>query len=240
MNSAMVRVPAMALVTMPSANATCISCGIASLCFSRSHASLAAAPRIIGVERRNENRAAVGRSRLRSKPAEIVMPLRETPGTIDRIWKKPTNRESDIETWPSFLCSRAERSAHHRKRPIKMALAPIIGRVLRFVSACFSSARPGDPSGQRSQNQIPKQHRIAAQLRIPADCLELEAVEDDLDPIPEEVNEHGRQGSDVERDIVSQAGVGPAEKLRNHHKVRRTADRKELGETLNDAEYNDF
>ena len=39
-----------------------------------------------GVESRNEKRAAASRSKLRNKPAEMVMPLREVPGTIASAW----------------------------------------------------------------------------------------------------------------------------------------------------------
>ena len=50
-------------------------------CFVHFVEALAAAAPIAGVESRNENRAADSRVRLRNRPAEIVMPLREQPGT---------------------------------------------------------------------------------------------------------------------------------------------------------------
>ena len=71
---------------------------------------------MMGVESRNENRAAVGRSRLRNKPAEMVMPLRETPGMMASACAVPISIASAIETCADILLLAAERigEPHHQ------------------------------------------------------------------------------------------------------------------------------
>ena len=51
------------------------------------------APKIIGIDIRNENFKAVFSFRPDSKPREIVVPEREIPGNSAKIWDIPIRRE---------------------------------------------------------------------------------------------------------------------------------------------------
>jgi hypothetical protein len=51
------------------------------------------APNITGIESKNENFAASSDFKPVNSPAEIVIPLLETPGKRARSWKNPTKRE---------------------------------------------------------------------------------------------------------------------------------------------------
>ena len=51
-----------------------------------------AAPKMMGVDSKNENRAAPALVSPMSSPVVIVIPERETPGTMARTWDIPINR----------------------------------------------------------------------------------------------------------------------------------------------------
>src|SRR5690625_3107776 len=48
------------------------------------------APSITGMDMKNENSAAIGRSVPNKIPPTMVEPEREVPGIKDKIWKRPT------------------------------------------------------------------------------------------------------------------------------------------------------
>ena len=64
-------------------------------------------PATVGVSSRKENRAAACRSRLRNNPADMVIPLRETPGIKrQRLRDADQDRVGHAETWPRSFCLR--------------------------------------------------------------------------------------------------------------------------------------
>ena len=86
-----------------------------------------------------------------------------------------------------------------------MALAPMIGSVRSVESACFLKQQAGDAGGNGPEHQQPQQHRGCGaapdrRRRLTA----AEALADDLHPVAEEIDEHGGQGSHVQRDIEGQ------------------------------------
>ena len=78
----MARIPVMQETIMPTMKLVVISSGLDATkgSFTR------AAPKMIGVDSRKENRAAPSRVSPRTSPVEMVIPDRETPGMIARAW----------------------------------------------------------------------------------------------------------------------------------------------------------
>ena len=66
--------------------------------------------------------------------------------------------------------------------------------------------------------------------------MEAQRLADDLDPIAEKINDHGGQGSGVQRNVEHQSGILPSEQPGSQRQMRGTADGKEFGETLDDGE----
>src|ERR1039458_9312129 len=107
--------PEIALTATPTTKLVVIrSCRWWCLCISQ-RVFAAAAP-ITGVESRKEKRAAAVRSRLRKRPALMVMPLRETPGTTASACASPMDSASGAPTADMSRCWRAAFSA--RRPPV--------------------------------------------------------------------------------------------------------------------------
>src|SRR5712692_7195367 len=79
-------------------------------------AAFKAAPAMMGVARRKENLAAAGRFRLRAKPAPMVIPERDVPGTMASACAAPIATESARVTFPRSFSNRPFLSAHQRNR----------------------------------------------------------------------------------------------------------------------------
>ena len=72
--------------------------------------------------------------------------------------------------------------------------------------------------------------------RIAAGGPDTQPLRKHLQPVAEEIKEHRRQCSHVQRDIEGQALIRPSQQLRNHHQMGRAADGKKLGEALDNAQ----
>ena len=79
---------------------------------------------MIGVDIKNEKRAAVDRSRSRNIPAAIVMPLRETPGMIAKACATPIDMASANDIVPMCFCLAPRISANRITNPIPIAIVP--------------------------------------------------------------------------------------------------------------------
>src|ERR1035438_5216782 len=116
--------PEIALTATPTTKLVVIrSCRWWCLCISQ-RVFAAAAP-ITGVESRKEKRAAAVRSRLRKRPALMVMPLRETPGTTASACASPMDSASGAPTADMSRCWRAAFSASHISTPMAISMVPM-------------------------------------------------------------------------------------------------------------------
>ncbi len=119
--------------------------------------------------------------------------------------------------------------------PITNELAPgAFGLVLEEIAE--DAHRDGGGGEQPEEVAIPGDGGIAADLQP-------EALARELNPIAEEVHDHRRQRTEVQRDVEIEAvefRIIPTEQARNQGKVRGAADRQELGQTLNDRHNDDL
>src|SRR5207244_3201441 len=79
--------------------------GPASPTRDRSPRFASAVPRMAGIARRNESRAAASSESPRAAPTAIVAPAREIPGTMARAWASPTATASANATERKSRCS---------------------------------------------------------------------------------------------------------------------------------------
>ncbi len=86
-------------------------------------------------------------------------------------------------------------------------------------------------NGNGSDGQQPEEFAILLDIRIASD-VQAEAFADDLNPIAEEVEDHGHQCARVQRDIECQARVLPTEEPRDEHQMGGAANGQEFGERL--------
>ena len=177
--------PESALIVIPRAKGVCISAGMPP-CFIISKNFLAAAPAITGVASRNEKRAAATRSKLRNKPAVMVMPLRGDAGHHRQGLAVPMTSESAKVTAAQVLLARSDPLAgphhaadddHHRpdhKRAAQRALGLLLEQ------------KSDDTSRDGADDEQPQQPRILAQHLVVAES-NAEPVRDDLQPGAEEI-----------------------------------------------------
>jgi hypothetical protein len=100
-----------------------------------------------GIESRNENLAAVGRSRPRNRPAEIVAPDLDTPGTSASVCAEPITTASRSPRSVIRRSLRPVRSATSRTRPNRISVAPIKVRLRASRSIRDSKASPSTAIG---------------------------------------------------------------------------------------------
>ena len=67
---------------------------------------------------------------------------------------------------------------------------------------------------------------------------EAESLRNDLNPIPEKVDQHGEQGAEVERDIEGKALIGPPEEPGGEGQVGAGADGEKFGDSLDQRKNN--
>jgi hypothetical protein len=129
-----------------------------------------AAPKMMGVDNKNENLAAPSLVVPISNPVVIVMPERETPGMIASAWDIPMSIlvlkvMSFISIFLALL-----RSAQYRRMPIRINIAAIRTGDLKIVSAFFSkrypAAAPGTLAAAKYQNNLPFALRASVKPRI--------------------------------------------------------------------------
>jgi len=124
-----------------------------------------AAPKIMGVDNKNENRTAPSLVTPINNPVVIVTPERETPGMIASAWDSPTNRlvPKVILFIPIFLA--LLRSAQYKRRPIHINITAIRRGDRNIVSAFFSNKNPptapGTLAATKNQNKRPFAHRTS-------------------------------------------------------------------------------
>jgi hypothetical protein len=118
-----------------------------------------AAPRMMGVDNRNENRAAPSLVIPVSSPVVIVMPERETPGMIANPCDIPMSILvlKVILFIPIFLA--LLQSAQYRRTPIPINMMAMRAGDRKMVSAFLSSrnpaAAPGTLAAAKYQNNLP-------------------------------------------------------------------------------------
>src|SRR2546423_15186982 len=98
-----------------------------------------------GVESRKEKRAADGRSMSRNKAAEIVIPLRDVPGTMARAWEIPIQIESIREISPRPFRHALTRSPSHMLPPTTITILPLSPAIRQVVSAQALHRQPQTP-----------------------------------------------------------------------------------------------
>ena len=118
-----------------------------------------AAPKIIGVDNKNENLAAPSLVTPISSPVVIVIPERETPGTIAKAWDIPINiLVPKVILFISIFLALL-RSAQYRKMPISINIMAMRIGDLNMVSAFFSNRNPpiapGTLAATKYQNNRP-------------------------------------------------------------------------------------
>ncbi len=118
-----------------------------------------AAPKMMGVDNKNENLAAPSLVVPVSNPVVIVMPERETPGMIASAWDIPMSiLVRKVMSFISILLALL-RSAQYRRMPITINIAAIRTGDLKMVSAFFSNRNPavapGTLAAAKYQNNLP-------------------------------------------------------------------------------------
>ncbi len=124
-----------------------------------------AAPKMMGVDSKNENFAAPALVNPMSSPVVIVIPERETPGTMARTWDIPINRLVPNVIWFISIFFALLRSAQYRRMPINISITAIKVGDLKIVSAFFSKRyppiAPGTLAATRYQNNRPSTLRTS-------------------------------------------------------------------------------
>ncbi len=118
-----------------------------------------AAPKMIGVDNKNENLAAPSLVTPINNPAVIVIPERETPGIIASAWDIPMNiLVPKVILFISVFLALL-RSAQYRRMPININITAIRIGDLNMVSAFFSKRNPpiapGTLAATKYQNNRP-------------------------------------------------------------------------------------
>jgi hypothetical protein len=118
-----------------------------------------AAPKMMGVDNKNENLAASSLVIPASNPVVIVMPERETPGMIASAWDIPMSILAlKVIAFISIFLALL-RSAQYKSMPITINIAAIRTGDLKTVSDFFSkrypAAAPGTLAAAKYQNNLP-------------------------------------------------------------------------------------
>jgi hypothetical protein len=101
------------------------------------------AARVIGIKSKKENRVAFSLSIPENNPAEIVMPLLETPGNTARAWNNPMRRELfqfNLEYW-------RENFVRNNISPVKIKAIPRNKSDLKLDSTTSLRKNPTIPAG---------------------------------------------------------------------------------------------
>ncbi len=94
-----------------------------------------AAPKMMGVDSKNENRAVPSLVSPINSPVVIVMPERETPGMIAMAWDIPISILVPKVIWFISIFLELRRSAQYRRMPININITAIRIGDLNRVSA---------------------------------------------------------------------------------------------------------
>ena len=137
-----------------------------------------------GVDSRKEKRAADSRVRLRNRPAEMVMPLREVPGTTASAWATPmASGIGEIDgTTGRAACARRSRRSHIRM-PTRDQHAADHEWIAPVVSACLLKTSPAMPTGIVPMASSQSSDAIVLQFLIALSGVNAEALGDDLHPV---------------------------------------------------------
>lgn len=118
-----------------------------------------AAPKMMGVDSKNENLAAPSLVKPISSPVVIVIPERETPGMIASAWDTPISRLVPKVILFIAVFLELRRSAQYRKMPININIVAMRIGDLNTVSAVSSNRyplnAPGTVATTRYQNNRP-------------------------------------------------------------------------------------
>ncbi len=122
-----------------------------------------AAPKIIGVDNKNENLAAPSLVNPLSNPVVIVIPDRETPGIIASAWDIPISMQDPKVMLFISIFLALLRSAQYRTMPIVINITAMRIGDLNVVSALFSNRNPAIAPGtvaatryQKSRPCVPR------------------------------------------------------------------------------------
>ena len=118
-----------------------------------------AAPKIIGVDNKNENLAAPSLVIPSNNPVVIVIPERETPGMNASVWDIPINILVLKVMFFTSIFPALLRSAQYRRTPININIMAMREGDLNIVSAFFSNRNPpiapGTLAATKYQNSRP-------------------------------------------------------------------------------------
>jgi len=118
-----------------------------------------AAPRIMGVDSKNENLAAPSLVIPVSSPVVIVMPERETPGMIASAWDIPMSILAPKVIWFISMFLALLRSAQYKRMPIRISITAMRAgernTVSAFSSNRYPAAAPGTVAAAKYQNSLP-------------------------------------------------------------------------------------
>ena len=124
-----------------------------------------AAPKIMGVDNKNENLAAPSLVIPPNNPVVIVIPERETPGMIASAWDTPMNMLVPKVIFLISIFLVLLRSAQYRKMPITINIVAMRIGDLNIVSAFFSNRyppiAPGTLAATKYQNNRPSTLRTS-------------------------------------------------------------------------------
>ena len=124
-----------------------------------------AAPKIMGVDNKNENLAAPSLVTPINNPVVIVIPERETPGIIASVWDIPINMLVPKVIFFISIFLALLRSAQYKRMPININIMAIRTGDLNMVSAFFSNKNPpiapGTLAATKYQNSRPSTLRIS-------------------------------------------------------------------------------
>ena len=118
-----------------------------------------AAPKMIGVDNKNENLTAPSLVTPLNSPVVIVIPERETPGIIASAWDSPIKMLVSKVIFLISIFLALLRSAQYRTRPININITAIRGGDRNTPSAFFSNRNPpiapGTLAAAKYQNNRP-------------------------------------------------------------------------------------
>src|SRR6185369_3315771 len=163
----MARKPNTAEVTTPTSNVVTGIVLDSSLDLSSSVYITAAS--VIGMLRRNENRALASLVNPNARPAVMVMPERDTPGTSASAWARPTPIAVPQPGTRSSRPGLENRSTAHSSTPNPMSSDAMIGTAFgseRSLSSRSPSFQPAMSPGTVATARVPNSRRASRCLVV--------------------------------------------------------------------------
>ena len=189
-----------------------------------------------GMASRKPNLADSGRSSPRNRPALMVDPDRDTPGTSARHCAMPTSRPSrqvSCSTWRVCLPKYSAAAMTAENTSIAVATTQRL-RTLGADLVLEQQARARRSGCEPMMTYQPEPVVDVVTVRL--DEQPVEPGLEDPDDVAAEVDQHGGLGAQLGDRGEGGAGIAGEEHPRHDRQMPRGRDRQELGQTLDDGE----